>query len=104
MARQNQKNIKKSQEDKVVKSTKSGVSKLKKSPPKKNKVVQEKVTDEHTITELGQKVKVLNDILVSKIEPTQIIAEFECTENDNISRSEFDEWSLELINLLKKFR
>ena len=62
MARQNQKNIKKSQEDKVVKSTKSGVSKLKKSPPKKNKVVQEKVTDEHTITELGQKVKVLNDI------------------------------------------
>ena len=52
----------------------------------------------------GAAIKVLDDILNSKIYPKQIIAEFECTENDNISRSEFDEWSLELINLLKKFR
>ena len=84
MARQNQKNIRKNQEGTVVRNKKpidsnffseSNNNNVKKESKKVNKVVKkqsnvnlkndtgfEKVNDEHIVTSLGQKVKILKDI------------------------------------------
>ena len=51
MAQQNQKNIRKNQEGKVVKKINTT-----------NPTSVEKITDEHIVTELNQKVKVLSDV------------------------------------------
>jgi len=56
MAQQNQKTTKKSQEDKVVKDKKQDAL------VEDDGIKMPKNIDEHTITAIGQKVKVLNDI------------------------------------------
>ena len=52
----------------------------------------------------GAAVQVLQDAINSNIQPRQIIAEFECSEEEEINEDEFNKWSLELKNLLKQFR
>ena len=52
----------------------------------------------------GAAIKVLQDVIDSQIEPNQIIAEIEFSEEDDINEEEFNKWSLEIINLLNQFR
>jgi FkbM family methyltransferase len=52
----------------------------------------------------GVAVQVINDILNEGIYPQQIIAEFEFSENDEFDQTKFNEWSLNLQNLLSKIR
>jgi len=52
----------------------------------------------------GAAIKVLQDVINSNIWPSQIITEFEYSEQDKINENEFNKWSLELKNLLIQFR
>lgn len=52
----------------------------------------------------GAANQVLKNVVDENILPKQIVAEFEYSDDDNIDKKDFDNWLLDVKNLIKRFR
>ena len=52
----------------------------------------------------GAGLEVMKDMITDNILPTQIITEFEYSEDDNFDENDFNEWSYKVERVIKLYR